>query len=198
MTKETDITRYYNNNAIDYCKRTLKIDLQSIYPEFLQHLKINNKILDAGCGSGRDSKFFQQLSYDITAMDASKELVLLSSKLIGKPTLHLSFDEMTFENEFDGIWACASLLHVSNVQMNTILEKFVHALKTNGIWFMSFKYGTEELFYNGILYNYQNEMTLSRYIANFHNLKTIKMWKHHSCDSSNSQVDWLCCIVQKI
>ena len=98
-------------------------------PSFLKLLPKNGKILDAGCGSGRDSLFFKQQGYDVVSFDISKELVDLASRLIGQKVLHMSFGDLDFENEFHGIWASASLLHIPQEEMDDVLEKLSRALK---------------------------------------------------------------------
>jgi trans-aconitate methyltransferase len=77
-------------------------------------MTVNGHILDAGCGSGRDSSYFLDKGFDVSAFDASAELAKLASQLIHRPVTVCQFNEYESDKPFDGIWACASLLHVSD------------------------------------------------------------------------------------
>lgn len=90
--------------------------MSDIYSKFLHHVHSGGHILDAGCGSGRDTKYFIDHGYQVTAIDGSKEMVSAASKLTGLTVQHLQFDEIYCQQEFDGIWACASVLHVKKIR----------------------------------------------------------------------------------
>lgn len=138
------MNNYYNTNAEDFFEGTVSVDMSAHYAAFLEKLPEGAHILDAGCGSGRDSLYFKKLGYKITAMDASTELCKLASEYIGQKVLELSFQEMVFEETFDGIWACASLLHVPSSELPAIIGKLKKALKVGCILFATFKYGDFE------------------------------------------------------
>ncbi|SVB60985.1 uncharacterized protein METZ01_LOCUS213839, partial [marine metagenome] len=104
---------FYNKNAENYCSKTIGIDLTQIYEKFLKYIPKQGAILDLGCGSGRDSLYFLNNGFDVTSMDASIEMVKLSSKLINQKTIHRKIEDIDFKDKFDGIWACASLLHIN-------------------------------------------------------------------------------------
>ena len=106
--------RYYNENARAYFDSTVALDMGKLYGPFLKHLRPGSKVLDAGCGSGRDSLFFKNQGFQVTAFDASKEMVKLASELLDQKVLLMSFEDLSLTEQYDGIWACASLLHVKN------------------------------------------------------------------------------------
>ena len=110
--KVTDTIDFYDKNAKLFHKNTAKLSMSDFYDRFLKLLPKTAHILDAGCGGGRDSKYFINHEYKVTAFDASKGMVECAKKEINQPVLKLSFQKMDFKNLFDGIWACASLLHV--------------------------------------------------------------------------------------
>src|SRR5687768_2348818 len=120
---------YYNKNAEQFYNETIDVDMTALYKPFLEHLPDKAHILDAGCGSGRDSLYFLQNGYRVTAIDASIKLSKMASKLIKQSVLNITFQEMNFKNEFDGIWASASLLHISRRQINDVLIQMAKALK---------------------------------------------------------------------
>ena len=131
--------------------------------------------MDAGSGPGRDSKIFTELGYKVTAFDASEEMVLLAKKYSNVEVLNLKFSEMTYFEKFDGVWACASLLHLSFKDLLIALEKLSKALKPNGILYCSFKYGEGECQLEDRLFTYMNEETFSR-IMEKTPLKILKIW----------------------
>lgn len=132
---------YYNKNAESFFAGTVNADMSLWRDKFKSYISDGSRVLDAGCGSGRDSRAFKQDGYLVEAFDASSEMCKLASEHIGQKVLQMRFDEIEFVNEFDGIWACASLLHVSNEELSDVLNKLYKALKTNGILYVSFKYG---------------------------------------------------------
>lgn len=132
---------YYNINAESFFAGTVNADMSLWRDKFATYIPDGGRILDAGCGSGRDSRAFMQHGYSVVAFDASSEMCRMASELIGQDVLQMRFDEMAFEDEFDGIWACASLLHVPTDDLPDILGKVRKALKTQGVLYISFKYG---------------------------------------------------------
>ena len=148
MTQSTvsypDSISYYDKNAQHFVKTTNVYDYSSLYDLFLPHLPKGAKILDAGCGSGRDSKCFIDKGYKVVAFDGSQKLATLASQLTGLPVRHKLFSQVNEHEEFDGIWASASLLHVPRSELASVLEKLKKALKPKGIWYISFRYGEGE------------------------------------------------------
>ncbi len=120
---------YYNQNAERFFNETIGIEMESLYERFLTLLPEKVTILDAGCGSGRDSLYFKREGYQITAFDGSLELTRLASKALKHPVLHLTFQQIEFEKEFDGVWACASLLHIPRNEMSDVLSRLSNSLK---------------------------------------------------------------------
>ena len=140
----TSTSEYYRTNAASYCNETINIDLHDIYPRFLENIPQKGHILDIGCGSGRDSKVFLDAGYGVTAMDASHDVAIYAEKTIGQPVMVSSFHEISFFNQFDGVWACASLLHCHRSQIVGVLGRVALSLKSNGVAYMSFKWGVDE------------------------------------------------------
>ena len=135
---------YYNNNADSFYKSSVEADMSEWQNRFLKHIPAGGRILDAGCGSGRDSKVFIKQGYSVVAFDASREMCKKASELIGQEVWQMKFEEMSFDDEFDGVWACASLLHVGKNELSEILGKIFKSLKDKGILYVSFKYGEGE------------------------------------------------------
>ena len=135
---------FYDRNAEDFFQRTLNADMALGYAAFLALVPPGGHILDAGCGSGRDSLAFLKLGFEVTAMEASETLATLARAHTGLPIEVLTFDQITWTDTFDGVWASASLLHVPRVDLPNAIGRLRDALVPRGILWMSFKYGTEE------------------------------------------------------
>lgn len=160
MNEKYDTLEYYNNNAKEYCEHTLVGNLQENYDKFLKYLPQGAYILDFGCGSGRDSKYFIENGYKVKAIDGSIEMCKLASKYINQEVNCMKFEELNDINTYDGIWACSSILHIEKENLSNILIKMIDALKGNGIIYTSFKIGTGYGIEEGKYYNYltKNEM----------------------------------------
>lgn len=132
---------YYNENAKLFYEGTVKADMSFWRDKFESYIVEGGRILDAGCGSGRDSRAFKMHGYSVVAFDASREMCKLASELLGEEVWQMRFDEIAFDSEFDGVWACASLLHVAIEELPAVLGKLKKALKDKGYMYASFKYG---------------------------------------------------------
>ncbi|MDD7683180.1 MAG: methyltransferase domain-containing protein [Clostridium sp.] len=135
---------YYNKNSEEYFNSTLNVDMTNTYKAFLKLVPKGGKILDLGCGSGRDSMNFIKLGYEVTAVDGSKELAKKASALLGKEVIASTFEELELKEKFHGIWACASLLHIKREDLKIVLNNLYNNLEDNGVFYMSFKYGEKE------------------------------------------------------
>ena len=74
---------YYDQNAQKFFSSTYQIDATELYDQFLPLLKSGSHILDAGCGSGRDTKSFIRAGFKVVAFDASPNLAELAGKHTG-------------------------------------------------------------------------------------------------------------------
>lgn len=196
MNKSTE--KYYKEKAKEFFDGTVNVNMEDLYRPFLELIPVGGKILDAGCGSGRDALYFKQQGYSVIAFDYSEELVRLASSLINSPVLHRSFDDIVFNEEFDGIWACASILHVSKRDIGNILKKLTNALKINGILYTSFKYGDVEKIRNGRLFNDYTESSFQKVLNNLPALKKIKFWKTVDARPGRKDEFWLNVLLRKI
>ena len=135
---------YYNKNSEEYFNSTLNVDMTNTYKEFLKLVPEGGKILDLGCGSGRDSMNFMKLGYEVIAVDGAKKLAKKASVLLGKEVIVSTFEELELKEKFHGIWGCASLLHIKREDLKTVLNNLYNNLDDNGVFYMSFKYGEKE------------------------------------------------------
>ena len=188
--------QYYSSNAKLFYDATVNIDMTALYDEFLPLVKSNGLILDAGCGAGRDSKSFIEHGYEICAFDASKELVSLASKLIKKPVQQALFQTFESINKFDGIWACASLLHVPIDELSNVISKFVSLLTESGIFYCSFKLGREEVIRNGRVFTNVDEVSFGQYITG-KPISIVKQWRTGDLREGRESEQWLNVILRR-
>ncbi|MCU8386510.1 class I SAM-dependent methyltransferase [Vibrio vulnificus] len=153
--------QYYTENAQSFFESTVSVDVQKLYDQFLTHLDPNSAILDAGCGSGRDAKHFKALGFRVTAFDANQALVELASRHLEQHVIHAKFDTFRAEpNSFDGIWACASLLHVPDKELGATFLTLSQLLRPQGLFYCSFKYGQAAQVRNGRFFTDMDEHKL--------------------------------------
>ncbi len=153
---------YYNNNAYRFTADTLDVEFSDIQDHFLAELQPGALILDFGCGSGRDSRYFLQKGYKVEACDGSEEMVKTATKNAGIPVKQMLFSELDEQERFDGIFACASILHVPSAELPDIIGKMKKAVKKGGILYISFKYGTFEGVRNGRYFTDQTKESLKQ------------------------------------
>lgn len=194
MRSET--INYYNENAKDFCAGTVNADMSLCRNKFMAFLEQGDRILDAGCGSGRDSKVFLDMGYDVISMDASSAVCKEAEAYLGKPVLCKSFEKIEFSNEFDGIWACASLLHVSRNDIDAVFEKLNKALKDNGVLYVSFKYGENERIKDGRFFNdYTEEMLVD--LLKSHSYKIEEIFISFDVRKDRESEKWVNAFVRK-
>lgn len=112
-SKKNQTIQYYDQNAAYFVENTRDVDFHVIQDEFLEKLPAEAQILDLGCGSGRDTKYFLEHGYQVNAIDGSSELCALATEYTGIPVKCQMFQEWDEQEVYDGIWACSSLLHLS-------------------------------------------------------------------------------------
>ena len=189
---------FYNKNAENYCSKTIGIDLTQIYEKFLKYIPKQGAILDLGCGSGRDSLYFLNNGFDVTSMDASIEMVKLSSKLINQKTIHRKIEDIDFKDKFDGIWACASLLHINKNATVDVYNKLLSALKIEGILYASYKYGINTMVKEERYFNNYDENSFSEMIKNIKSLELIEFWTTLDLRQEGNNQKWLNILLKRI
>ena len=152
---------YYNQNAEMFTQNTINVDFKLIQENFLRMLPACSNILDFGCGSGRDTKYFLSQGHSVTATDGSEELCKLAGKYTGIPVKQMLFQDLDEKDTYDAIWACSSILHLPYRELKPVLKKMAQALKENGIVYTSFKYGTFEGERNGRYFTDMTEETFA-------------------------------------
>jgi SAM-dependent methyltransferase len=186
---------FYDQNADSFIAQTADVDMAALYQRFCKLLPSGASVLDAGCGSGRDALAFSNMGYDVVAFDASKKMVDAARKRAAVPVHQMTFDNMQFDQAFDGIWACASLLHVPRAQLTGILDRLSSFLAPGGVLYVSFKYGVEEREKGGRYFNDLNESLLEEHLAPLWSLKLLEVWQTADRRPDRRSEQWLNCLI---
>lgn len=197
-------TNYYNTNAKAFIEGTMAADVSNLRERFLSYIPKEGYILDWGCGSARDSLAFMEQGYKVDAVDKSKELCELARLNLGLVVDNQDFLELEAVDKYDGIWACASLLHVSSEELPEIFRIAKRALKPEGVIYASFKYGIFEGERNGRFFT---DVTLEAFekilpeinrMDDRYKLELKENWI--TCDVRESRGDekWLNLILKKV
>ncbi|MFL5296957.1 MAG: class I SAM-dependent methyltransferase [Phenylobacterium sp.] len=166
---------FYEENAEDFFRRSADADMLPALTRFAAMLPAGGRVLDAGCGSGRDAKSFVALGFRVTATEAAPKLAALARAHTGLDVQVMTFDQMAWREAFDGIWACASLLHVPRGDLPATLARLREALAPGGVWFMSFKYGDQEREANGRRFTDLDEAGAAALLAQTPGLDLVEM-----------------------
>lgn len=137
---------FYNENAQRFFEETVNEDMSLQQEDFIKLLPAEGYVLDAGCGSGRDSLVLKSRGFKVEAFDASEELCRRATELLGQQVRLCRFEDIDYADQFNGIWACASLLHVTMEAMSDVIDRLHRSLKAYGILYASFKKGIGECY----------------------------------------------------
>lgn len=189
---------YYNTNANSFVSSTLSVDFTQTQDKFLNLLPPTASILDFGCGSGRDTKYFLDAGMQVDATDGSEELCRLASEYTGIPVRQMLFEDLDAKAQYDGIWACSSILHLPKDALKDVLKKMIAALKEHGIIYTSFKYGTFEGERNGRFFTDFTEETFREFVSDVDEIKIEESWITGDVRPGRGDERWLNLILRKI
>lgn len=190
--------RYYAENSRKFASETAAVDFSAVQERFLALLPRGASILDFGCGSGRDTKAFLSSGFRVTAVDGSPELCALASAYTGIPVRQMLFTELDAREEFDGIWACASVLHVPPADLPDVFRRMSAALRPGGFLYVSFKYGTFAGIRNGRFFTDFTEETFSAFLQKIPSLTPVSHWISPDARPSRSAELWLNVILRNV
>ncbi len=188
---------YYDANANAFVDRTKAADLSKLYNEFLPCIPDGGKILDLGCGSGRDSLHFLKLGYEVVAIDGSEAMCLEAEKVIGQAVQHTDIMEMDMQEKFHGIWACASLLHLTKEELRKVLPELMEILLPDGSMYGSWKYGEEVRVEDGRYFQDFTEEGLRAIFSELGGCTVKKYWISEDVRADKSNVKWSNILISK-
>lgn len=187
---------YYQNHAQAFFSDTIGVDMSSLYTPFIAHLAPGACVLDAGCGSGRDARAFVEKGYAVEAFDASSEMVRMATEHSGLHVKQMTFNEVQASQRYDGIWCCASLLHVPAQDLPQAMSSLAQALKPGGVWYVSFKYGDSEREKGGRHFSDLTEEGLNELVAQLKGIRVQSMWTTQDKRPDRTET-WLNALLRK-
>lgn len=197
MTDVDKTLKYYNENAQSFASGTVSVKFTEVQDKFLEKLNSDAYILDFGCGAGRDTKYFLSRGYQVDAVDGSEQLCRIASEYTGIKVRQMLFQELDEKEKYDGIWACASILHLPKKQLREVLENMYAALKSEGWIYTSFKHGKFEGERNGRYFTDFTTDTFKEFIHDMHGLKIEEHWITGDARPGRGEEKWLNLLLQK-
>ncbi|MCQ2511291.1 MAG: methyltransferase domain-containing protein [Lachnospiraceae bacterium] len=188
---------YYNKNAADFIETTRHADMHEAQDRFLALLPAGASVLDFGCGSGRDTKYFLDKGFTVTATDGSEELCRAASIFTGIEVKCMLFQDLDESNGYDGIWACSSILHLKKTELLPVIRKMNTALKKNGVIYTSFKYGEFEGERGGRYFTDFTEAAFRKFLAGIPGLVIEKCWITGDVRPGRDTEKWLNVLIRK-
>jgi len=136
---DRETIQYYDATADSYASVAPHGNFITYRNEFIRALAPQSRVLDLGCGGGHASVAFLGEDFDVVPLDGSVQIAKVASKRIGVEVLVKDFYELDFESEFDGVWAAASLTHVPESDLCTVLTRVSRSIREKGLLVASFK-----------------------------------------------------------
>lgn len=195
--KRNQTLSYYEENAKEFTRGTLQVDFSYTQNKFLAKLEEKAGILDFGCGSGRDTKYFLERGYIVEASDGSEELCKIAGEYTGIPVKQMFFQELDAVEKYDAIWACSSILHLPYDELADVLEKMNVALKENGLIYTSFKYGEFEGERGGRYFTDMTEERMERLLEQIEGLWIEESWVTSDVRPGRGDEKWLNLFLRK-
>lgn len=188
---------FYNENAKPFMDTTLNVDFSSVQNRFMDKLHKESLILDFGCGSGRDTKYFIEQGHTVEAIDGSIELCKLASAYTGIEVKQMLFQDLQEVNRYDAIWACSSILHLPYTELVDVMKKMSIALKEKGLIYTSFKYGNYEGMRNGRYFIDMTEESLEKLLEEVEGLELEETWITSDVRPGRGEEKWLNLFLRK-
>lgn len=192
-----DTLQYYNQHAKAYVDSTRDVEFSQTQERFLQYLEPGARILNFGCGSGRDTKYFRNRGSQVEAVDGSAEFVRIASEYTGINVRRMLFQDLDEVERYDGIWACSSILHLPCAELEVVLGKMARALRRRGIVYTSFKYGTEEGERSGRYFTNMTEEKMAGLLERIPVYDVEEMWVTFNVRPGRGDERWLNMILRK-
>ena len=189
--------QYYDENAKNFIESTQTVDMHLAQDRFLSLLSEGSHILDFGCGSGRDTKYFLGKGYTVDVTDGSAEICKLASEFTGLQVKQMLFQELSAVEQYDGIWACSSILHLPKSELLDVFQKMIRALTDHGVIYTSFKYGTFEGERNGRYFTDFTEIAFQEFLRQLPELAIEDEWITADVRPDRDDEKWLNLLLRK-
>lgn len=192
-----DSLQYYNQHAKEFFDNTIDVEFKEMQERFLKYLKPGARILDFGCGSGRDTRYFLDRGFKADAIDGSEELVKIASEYTGIVVKQMYFQDLDENEAYDGIWACSSILHLTYEELEVVFVKMARALTPGGVLYTSFKYGTAEGERNGRYFTDMTEEKMNELLNDVNAFNIMDIWVTADVRPGRAEEKWLNMILRK-
>ncbi len=199
MVRNMDKTiDYYERNADAFTAGTMDVAFTDVQEQFLSYIPARGSILDFGCGSGRDTKYFISKGYSVEATDGSKKLCEIAGNNAGVTVKHMMFSELDEQEKYDGIWACASILHLPKEELKDVFGRMIKAVKKGGYIYSSFKHGDFEGYRNERYFIDFAFESFHEFMKRFPEIKIIEEWISADVRPGRGDEKWLNLILQRL
>ena len=198
MDWQKQTLEYYKTNTDSFVKGTLAADMSQTQSRFLDKLPKHAYILDFGCGSGRDTKVFLDNGYQVDAVDGSEEVCHEASRITGIAVKQMFFSDLDADTVYDGIWACASILHLPRTELKDVLNRISKALKPQGVLYTSFKLGVSEGFRGGRWFTDFTEESLKTFWKEVRGLEIFETWITQDVRPGREEERWINLLARRI
>lgn len=192
---------YYDHFAATFIATTRDVDMSDARDRFLAAVPVRAdgpaRILDAGSGSGRDALDFRILGYDVKAFDASPAMVAATQAHTAVETRLMCFEDFAWEHSFEGIWACASLLHVADADLPGVIDRLAAHLVPKGALYLSFKRGTGERVKDGRRFTDMTAESLAALLDGCGAFSQPTIWESRDCRQGRASEVWVNAVVKK-
>lgn len=189
---------FYENNADSYFEQTHDVNLEHLYVPFFARLPKGARILDVGCGSGRDLRVFRERGYRPIGLEPSKKLAGIARKYSGVKVVQKFVEDLDFKDAFDAVWACASLLHIPREDLPEALVHVHECLVKEGIFFLSVQTGVGEGFSaDGRYYSFYHEADI-RKIVSQSGFRVESIWTTSDLLKSRTNISWINLLSRKV
>lgn len=196
-TSSTPTLAYYATKAEAFAASTLNVDFSATQERFAHLLPQGSRVLDFGCGSGRDTRWFKEHGFVVTATDGSPELAAIAEQVAGIPVRVELFGDLADVESFDGVWACSSILHLPKQELADVLRRIERALIPGGILYTSFKHGDFEGMRNGRHFTNFTEPSFRRFVSDVCELEVEEFWTSADVRPDRGDERWLNAILRK-
>jgi SAM-dependent methyltransferase len=171
---------YYDDSYIKYHHKTNGIDMSEIYRKVRKYVPNGSRILDAGCGIGRDTQYFLQHGFKVTSLDASKKMVELCNEYPFTFCKQNSFETINYPSKFDLVWACASLLHLNKKAFEKAVYNLYKSLKPGGYLYFSLKAVVPQNSNDSRLYFSYTQQELDMTLIDILKMTSVETWSTES------------------
>jgi SAM-dependent methyltransferase len=195
------LSDYYDRHAAGFIATSRDADMSDARGRFLAAVPSPDvgsaRILDAGSGSGRDALAFRLQGYAVEAFDASPAMIAATQAYAGVPTRLMRFENFAWEHPFEGIWACASLLHVKEIDLPGVIDRLAGHLAPGGALYLSFKLGTGERAKDGRRFTDMTEERLAALLRGCVGLGKPDIWQSRDCRPDRASELWVNAVVNR-